>query len=121
VGIALGGRNEEGAEPEAKPTSCHDRRMQGKDFPLKGKVEVFPQEGGWVYVRVPDQYTEMTRGYADRGLVAITAKTGTTTWNTSLMPMGDGTHFIALSAKVRRAENIRVGDTISLSFRLRAR
>jgi hypothetical protein len=112
-------------KPEAKPagveTSCHDRGMQGKDFPVKGKVEVFPQEGGWVFVRVPDQYTEITRGYADRGLVAITAMTGTTTWNTSLMPMGDGTHFIALSAKVRRAENIRVGDTISLSFRLRAR
>jgi predicted pyridoxine 5'-phosphate oxidase superfamily flavin-nucleotide-binding protein len=131
VGIALGGPPKElratgdnvGPKPsrQSVETSCHDRGMRGKHFPVKGKVEIFPQEGGWVFVRVPDQYTEMTRGHADRGLVAITAKSGTTTWNTSLMPMGDGTHFIALSAKVRRAENIRVGDTISLSFRLRAR
>jgi hypothetical protein len=90
------------------------------NFSVRGKVEVFPQEGGWVYVRVPEQYTEMTRGHSVRGLVAITATTGNTSWKTSLMPMGDGTHFIALNAKVREAENIRVGDTISLSFRLRS-
>jgi hypothetical protein len=120
VGIALGGRGDVGSSPKPSrrsvETSCHDRSMQGKDFPLKGKVEVFPQEGGWVFVRVPDQYTEMTRGYADRGLVAITAKTGKTTWNTSLMPMEDGTHFIALSAKVRRAENIRVETPLACRF-----
>lgn len=95
----------------------YDKRMNG--FSVKGKVEVFPQEGGWVYVRVPERYTEMTRGNSVRGLVAITATTGKTSWKTSLLLLGDGTHFIALKAKVREAENIRVGDAISLSFRLR--
>lgn len=91
------------------------------DFGVTGRVEIFPQQGGWVYVRVPKEYTEITKGLADRGLVAITATLGKTTWNTSLLPMGDGTHFIALNARVRKAENIQVGDTINLSFRLRTR
>lgn len=89
-------------------------------FSVRGKVKVFPQEGSWVYVHVPERHTEMTRGHSIRGLVAIIATIGKASWKTSLMPMGDGTHFIALNAKVREAENIHVGDTISLSFRLRS-
>ncbi len=95
--------------------------MKNEDFLVEGVVELFPQEGGWIYVRVPEHYTEMTRDRADRGLVAIVAETGGTSWKTSLMPMGDGTHFISLNAKVRKAENIEVGDHIRLSFRLRQR
>jgi hypothetical protein len=92
-----------------------------KPFPVIGTVELFPQKGGWTYVRVPIEYSERTKELADRGLVAITATLGKTTWHTSLLPMGDGTHFIALSAKVRKAENIAVGDRIKLSFNLRSR
>jgi hypothetical protein len=95
--------------------------MRDKVFKIEGEVEIFPQEGGWIYVRVPEEVTDMTRGHADRGLVPVTAQVGTTTWETSLMPMGDGTHFIALNAKVRRAENIDLGDRISISVRLRRR
>ncbi len=88
-------------------------------FVVKSKVEIFPQKGGWVFVRVPKKYTEMTKQVADRGLVAITAAIGDTFWDTSLLPMGDGTHFIALNAKVRKAEGIKVGDVIKVSFRFR--
>lgn len=37
------------------------------------------------------------------------------------MPMGDGTQFIPLPAKVRKTENISVGDTIDVHFQLRER
>lgn len=90
-------------------------------FRVRGDVERFPQEGGWVYVRVPEKYTDMTRPYANRGLVPITAQIRNTTWQTSLLPMGDGTHFIALSAKVRKAEDVQVGGKVSVTFRLRRR
>jgi Domain of unknown function (DUF1905) len=63
----------------------------------------------------------MTRPYANRGLVPITAQIRNTTWQTSLLPMGDGTHFIALSAKVRKAEDVQVGGKVSVTFRLRRR
>ena len=63
----------------------------------------------------------MTRPMAVRGLVPITVTLGNTTWDTSLMPKGDGTHFIALNAKVRNSEGVAVGDRVKLSFRLRRR
>ncbi len=63
----------------------------------------------------------MFRDVADRGLVAITATLGSSIWDTSLMPMGDGTHFIPLNSKVRKKENVEVGDHIGLSFILRKR
>ena len=95
--------------------------MNKKAFIVKAMVEIFPQKDGWVFVRVPKKYTEMTKGIAERGLVAITARVGKTAWDTSLLPMGDGTLFIALNAKVRKAEDIKIEDTIAVHFRLRKR
>ncbi len=92
-----------------------------KGFPVKGEVKIFPVDNPWIYVSVPKKYTEETRHLADRGLVAITATLGKSTWKTSLMPMGDGTQFISLPAKVRKSENIELGEHIKLSFTLRKR
>ena len=52
-------------------------------------------------------------------LIPITATLGKTTWDTCLAPKGDGTQFIPLKIKVRKDENIKVGDKIKLSFTLR--
>lgn len=90
-------------------------------FTVTGEVEIFPQQGGWHYIGMPENYTEITQDYADRGVVAITATVGETSWDTSLLPKGDGTLFIALNAKVRKKEKIDVGDTITVSFHLRER
>jgi len=56
-----------------------------------------------------------------QGLVAITATLGKSSWNTSLMPMGDSTQFILLNAKIRKAENVIVGNHIKLLFKPRKR
>jgi len=95
------------------------KRAHQKSFPVEGKVNIFPVYNPWVYVSVLKKYTEDTKHFADRGLVAITVKLGRLTWNTSLMPMGDGTQFIPLPANVRKKEKIRLGDRIRLSFTLR--
>ncbi|MGJ3238181.1 MAG: DUF1905 domain-containing protein [Anaerolineae bacterium] len=63
----------------------------------------------------------MTKEYADRGLVAIIATMGGTSWDASLLPKGDGTLFIALPARVRKREQIQLGDSIIMSFVLRER
>ncbi|WP_406658050.1 DUF1905 domain-containing protein [Methanolobus sp. ZRKC2] len=88
-------------------------------YQTKGEVEIFPQKGGWVYVRVPVSITEQLLYRAQRGLIPIRATVGNTSWDTSLMPMGDGTHFIALNAKVRKKEDIEVGNDITVTFQLR--
>ncbi len=90
-----------------------------KQFKIKGKIEIFPQKGGWTFIRVPTRITKALMYRAERGLIPIEATVGTTTWNTSLMPMGDGTHFIALNAKVRNRQAIEVGDVITVSFGVR--
>lgn len=90
-------------------------------FTARGPVELFPQPGGWHFVRVPRTITAATQHLADRGLVAIWATVGKTTWPTSLLPYGDGSHFIALSVKVRRAAKIKLGESVTVTFRLRRR
>ncbi len=95
--------------------------VAAKSFPVRGVVKIFPVDNPWVYVDVPKKYTDDTKQLADRGLVAITTTLGKSTWNTSLMPMGDGTQFIPLPAKVRKLEHVEIGDRIKLSFVLRKR
>jgi len=85
------------------------------------KVELFEREMGWHYVSVPPEFSKPQEHLADRGLIAITAKVGNSSWPTSMLPMGDGTHFIALPAKVRQKEKISVGMMIKIFFETRIR
>jgi hypothetical protein len=100
-------------------------RMTGKPvtdrFSFEARVEIFQREKGWHYVPVPPELSKPLEPLADRGLIAITAQVGTQTWPTSLLPMGDGTHFIALPAKVRAKQKIGVGGVISVVFGIRSR
>jgi hypothetical protein len=85
-------------------------------------VEIFDKDNmPWWFVRVPKELSEPYEVLADRGLIAITATVGKTLWPTSLLPYGDKTHFIALPAKVRKANDIKLGDEISIEFEIRER
>ncbi len=84
-------------------------------------VRIFERDKGWYYVAVPTHLSKPIEHLADRGLIAVTAKIGNSNWPTSLLPMGDGTHFIALPMKVRSKEKIALNDTINISFELRER
>lgn len=76
----------------------------------------------WHYVSVPLTLSEPLRHLATNfGFVAIDAKVGTSSWPTSLMPMGDGTYFVALPAKVRKKEKLSLGDEVEISFATRVR
>lgn len=87
----------------------------GQSFEFGGEVELFPQEDGWYYVRVPQEVSEELDHLADRGLIAVDARLGSTKWETSLLPMGDGTHFVALNAKVRKEAKVDLGDEVHLA------
>jgi hypothetical protein len=90
-----------------------------KGFKASDTVELFPQKGGWYYIKIPRNITKPLQHKADRGLIAITARVGDYSWETSLLPMGEGTHFIPLNAKVRKKENIELGEKITIFFTLR--
>ncbi len=90
-------------------------------FSFTEEVRQFPLEKGWYYVPLPDDLHEVVKPFANRGLTKISAKVGTTEFFTSTMPLGknlghDGGSFIALSAQVRKKENIRLGDKITVYF-----
>ena len=81
------------------------------------KIERYDMPGGWHFVPVPEKLSMPLEYLAiNFGFIAITAKVGNTSWQTSLLPKGDGTHFIALPAKVRSKEKLSFGDEIEISF-----
>jgi len=88
---------------------------------FNAKVELFEREMGWHYVSVPTELSKPLEYLADRGLIAVTANVGNSSWPTSLLPMGDGTHFIALPAKVRKKEKLSLGMAVEISFETRKR
>jgi hypothetical protein len=88
---------------------------------LTGELERLPGVGGWFVVRVEPTLSRRLRTGAARGFVPVTAGVGGSTWDTSLMPMGDGTLFLALPARVRRAEGLDEGDPVRASVRPRPR
>ncbi len=93
--------------------------MPKSNYDVTGKVNIFPMENPWVFISIPKKYTAQLRKKATRGLVPVTVTLGNTTWDTSLLPMGNGTQFIPLKKEVRKSEKITVGDNITLSFTLR--
>jgi len=89
---------------------------------FKGIVEVFDKcNMPWWYVRVPKKISSPYEDLADRGLIAVTAYVGKNSWQTSLLPYGDKTHFIALPKKVRKPNEIQLGDKITIEFEIRER
>lgn len=83
---------------------------------MTGEVDRFPPPGGWFYIIVPDEVSDELAVFENRGFIPVTVTLETTTWETSLLPMGDGRHFLALNAKVRKAHDIDVGDEVTVEF-----
>ena len=86
---------------------------------FKNKVEVFPD--GWVYLKVPPKNSDPYLKHAKIGNIAITAKTGDSSWNTLLWAFGDKKYFITLPKKIRGKEKIEPGDLIEVEFKLRTK
>lgn len=74
-----------------------------------------------MHVVAPQAVSDELAPLADRGLIAVRAQLGETVWDTSLLPRGDGRHFIPLKAAVRDAHGIDVGDEVTLTIAPRER
>lgn len=85
-------------------------------YKTRDTIKLFPMIGGWFYVGVPKTISTKLKDHAIRGLIPITAKLGKTIWETSLLPLGDGTHFIPVKKQVRAKEHVSVEDTVTVYF-----
>lgn len=90
--------------------------MEHKTHKVTAVVERYPGDKGWYFVPVPVRVSKLYAAAFDRGVLPVRATIGKTTWETSLLPKGDGTHFISFPAKVRTAQDIDVGSTVTVQF-----
>lgn len=88
---------------------------------FRARMMRFERDKGWHYVAVPSELTQALLPLADRGLIAVHAEVGGVAWRTSLLPMGDGTHFLALPQKVRQGAGLQLGDWVEVAFETRNR
>ncbi|MCL2038060.1 DUF1905 domain-containing protein [Candidatus Saccharibacteria bacterium] len=88
-----------------------------------GTIRVFEDcDAPWWFVPVPAKISQPYKPLATNfGFIPVTLKVGKSSWPSSLLPSGDGTHCIAVPAKIRKAENIKLGDKLSIEFEIRER
>ena len=90
-------------------------------FSQSGEIQRFPGKGGWYYLALDEalsaDFREMVKANWP-SLLGAEFTLGETTWRSSIMPIKDGPLFIALPAKVRKAESLEEGQKITVTFTL---
>ncbi|MBM3310918.1 MAG: DUF1905 domain-containing protein [Candidatus Aminicenantes bacterium] len=85
--------------------------MAKKDF--KGKLERLEGVGTWIFVDVP---FDVERAFGARGQVKVQGTVNGAPFRSSLMPRGDGTHFLVVNKSVRDAAKAKVGDAVRVAL-----
>jgi bifunctional DNA-binding transcriptional regulator/antitoxin component of YhaV-PrlF toxin-antitoxin module len=81
--------------------------------PFKTKVKRFTGTGTWTYADIP---FNCEKTFGKKGTIKVKATSNKKTVDASLMPHGNGKHFIILSKPIREAFEIEEGDTVELSL-----
>lgn len=89
-----------------------------KKFVIKTKVWRWPGDGGWYFATLDKKlYTDIRKAYP-KGFVKVLARTGKTTWNTSLFPHKESGYLLSIKKSVRSAEDIFEGDDVSIKVEI---
>jgi hypothetical protein len=88
------------------------------DLRFSGQVWEWRGPAPYYFVTVPDGESSALQSTAGRvsygwGMIPVTARINGTTWTTSLGPK-DGGYVVPLKDAVRRAEDVDVGDTVTV-------
>jgi hypothetical protein len=90
------------------------------DLEFSGEIWFWKGPSPFHFVTVPDEECEalslvssvVSYGW---GMIPVAARIGNTRWKTSLWPK-DGRYIVPLKDNVRRAEGIKVGDTVTVGL-----
>lgn len=88
------------------------------DLELTGEVWYWRGPSPYHFVTVPPEQSAVLRDAAAEvtygwGMIPVEVRAGGTRWTTSLFPKNGG-YVVPLKDKVRRAEEIDVGDVVTL-------
>ncbi|GAB2772205.1 DUF1905 domain-containing protein [Nocardioides salsibiostraticola] len=77
---------------------------------------------GWIFVTVPDEFTEEIRmlGGPSKGFgsVRVEVTVGDQTWRTSVFPESGRGFVLPVKAPVRRHAGVEAGDSIDVTLRV---
>ena len=97
-----------------------------KKYRVRSKVVLWPgEQGAWHFAHVDKKQSvniQKTHGVLKRGFgsIPVVVTLGKTKWKTSIFPdRRSGTYILPLKLRVRRAEGIAEGDTITFMLDLR--
>lgn len=95
------------------------------DFTFESEVWLWQAEkGAWHFINVPPEMSEDIKAFTKhlaRGFrsVKVDVRIGETSWKTSIFPSKErGGYILPLKAAVRKAENISVGNIVSVSLKV---
>jgi Domain of unknown function (DUF1905) len=88
------------------------------DLEFSGEMWFWKGPAPWHFITVPeDDCHELDAASAfvsyGWGMIPVTARIGGTAWKTSLFPK-DGHYIVPVKAGVRMAEELEVGDTVTV-------
>lgn len=88
---------------------------------VSGTILRFPGPNGWYYVPLHEDQSKELRVLVKSlwpALLPATLSVGTSMWKSSIMPIKDGPLFIALPAKVRKAEGLAEGQKVTVQVNI---
>ena len=85
---------------------------------FSGEIWFWKGPAPWYFVTVPDEQcgaleAESALVSYGWGMIPVRARIGATGWTTSLFPQG-GRYLVPVKARVRRAEDLDEGDTVTV-------
>ena len=88
------------------------------DLEFSGELWFWRGPAPWHFVTVPDEKCGALEAASPAvsygwGMIPVTASVGGTTWTTALWPK-DGSYIVPIKTWVRKAEDLALGDTITV-------
>ena len=92
------------------------------EIEFTGEIWYWRGPSPWHFVTVPDNHAKAIQAVASEvtygwGMIPVRARVGATDWTTSLFPK-DGNYVLPIKVAVQRAEQLELGDVVTLRLEI---